>query len=86
MAYHYSDPSRESDPHALPDVETFQTDEDGYLDGKPFVLPHKPGGTAYGVRLGWFYVFVTPLESWDSEPVGPYDSETEALAAAREES
>lgn len=24
MAQHYSDPSREHDPHALPDIETFQ--------------------------------------------------------------
>ena len=28
MAQHYSDPSRESDSHALPDVEVFYDDDD----------------------------------------------------------
>lgn len=67
MAYHYTDASRESDPHALPDVDVF-----------------------YGKRLtetdpvGWHYAFGNPGCLDDSDPCGPYDTEAEALAAARE--
>ena len=84
MAYYYIDQSRDSDPHALADVEIFQTDENGYLDGEPFVLPHEPGEPAEGVALGWFYAYGMPGYLYDSEPVGPFDTEAEALAAARE--
>lgn len=86
MAQIYSDPSRESDPHALPDVEVF------YYDGKP--------GTAKGTepdeyltilcgeegaeeQPGWYYWFCFPGCLPDSEPCGPYDSEAEAIADAQ---
>ena len=83
MPYFYTDPNRESDPHALPDVEVFQTDERGYVNGEPFVLPHEPGERAYGVRNGWFYAYGFPGCLWDSDPIGPFDTEEEALAEAR---
>jgi len=31
MAQHYSDPRRASDPHALPDIETFKKDDKWYF-------------------------------------------------------
>jgi hypothetical protein len=60
MSYHYSNPTRENDPHALPDVEVFN-------EGPQ-----------------WFYAFGFPGCLWDSDPVGPFGSESEALADAVE--
>lgn len=59
MAQHYSDSKRESDPHALPDIETFRTE------------------------LGWYYWYCFPGCLPDSDPMGPFDTEAEALADAR---
>jgi hypothetical protein len=76
MAHHYSDPKRESDPTALPNVEVYYltaeeagNDEDGD--------PVAPNG-------GWFYAFGFPGCMHDGEPMGPFDTEAEALADARE--
>ena len=87
--YAYRDPKRESNPHALPDVEIFyrtaqENENDGWLDND---------GTPY--RKGWYYsvgVGVAERFLWacfpgcmsDSEPVGPFDSREEALAAAQD--
>lgn len=74
MTRHYSDPKRAADPHALPDVEVYYLDatEAGVDDdGEP-------------IGAGWFYAFGFPGCLHDSDPVGPYSTEAEALAAARE--
>jgi len=69
MSQFYSDPSRETDPYALPDVEIFyqvaQDDEDKF-DGP-----------------GWYFWFCSPGCLPDSDPFGPYESETDAQNAAR---
>lgn len=76
MPMHYSNPRRETDPHALPDVEVFYrregettwTAEDGeQIDNGP----------------GWYYWFCLPGCLPDSDPMGPFDSESAALADAR---
>jgi hypothetical protein len=75
---HYSDPARESDDYALPDIETFYRtkraikaddwrDDDGDLMGE-----------------GWYYWYCFPGCLPDSDPVGPFATEDEALADARE--
>ena len=78
MPYYYTDASRESNLHALPDVEVFYSDDYGRLiaEGKPVE------GWFDGV--GYYYAFGFPGCLWDSDPVGPYDTYEEALAAARE--
>jgi hypothetical protein len=68
----YSDPSRENDPHALPDLEVFYRTEiactiDGWDGGQ-----------------GWYYWFCFPGCLPDSEPFGPFDTKEEALEDARE--
>jgi hypothetical protein len=73
VSQHYSDLRREQDEHALPDVETWQ---------------EYPGGIDYrGERIeaGWYYWFCLPGCLPDSDPVGPFASEDEALADARED-
>ncbi len=81
----YSNPKREHDPHALPDVEVFQIDNKGYLDGEPFVLPHLPGEQAYGLTLpGWYWWFCFPGCLPDSELSGPFETEDAALKDAQD--
>jgi hypothetical protein len=77
MGQCYSDPSRESDPYALPDVEVFyveQSDREEFLDseGEP-------------LEEGWYYWFCFPGCLPDSEAFGPYATEQEAIDAARDE-
>jgi hypothetical protein len=79
MSQAYSDPSRADDPYALPNVEVFQiftmegqeTGEDGE-DGEPLIP-------------GWYWQACFPGCLPDGEPIGPFASETEALADAQED-
>jgi hypothetical protein len=72
----YSDPSREHDTHALPDIEVFQvhatiTTEDG--DGMQTSGP------------GWYWWPCFPGCLPDGEPNGPFATEAEALADAQQQ-
>lgn len=71
----YSDPARQSDRFACPDVETFFIDEgdDDFKneDGDP--LPK-----------GWYWWTCFPGCLPDSDPFGPFDTEDEAIADAQE--
>ena len=84
MAQHYTDASRENDPHALPDIETFLVDRKGYVGGLPFVMPHEPGEPAMGIaEPGWYFWFCFPGCLPTSEPEGPYKTEDDAVEEAR---
>lgn len=72
MTQHYSDPDRETDPHALPDLEVFYADDLTDAEGE-------------ALEAGWFYWFCLPGCLPDSDPCGPYKTEGEALEAARDE-
>jgi hypothetical protein len=107
MSYHYSNPNRENDPHALPNVEVFT----GYslicgaagCGAESVTSPDYYGtlqdtcpecGEPYGAAVAnarrinegphWFYAFGFPGCLWDSDPVGPFGSESAALADAME--
>ena len=62
MPYHYSDKARESDPQALPDVDTTFHHGDNHWN------------------RGWYWRAVGGYRHGS----GPFDSEAEALADARE--
>tara|TARA_R100001132_G_C3208517_1_gene52526 strand:- start:319 stop:528 length:210 start_codon:yes stop_codon:yes gene_type:complete len=66
MSQHYSDPSREDDPYALPDLEIWYTQK-------------------IYKKSGYYYAYGFPGCLHDSEPVGPFKTEQEALNDAREE-
>ena len=71
--------------HAL-DCPTFAfyVDTDGYVNGRPYVLPHAPGERAYGlVGPGW-YVRVCARCASDDGLIGPENNRTWLLAARRE--
>lgn len=66
----YSDPAREDDPNALPDIEIFHSDDYTEFEGNPL-----PNG------FYWWTCFPDCLP--DSEPNGPFDTEEEALRDAQ---
>ena len=76
----YSDPSRETDPHALPDIEVFyaksgELSNDGMGDYSDIEEPSE---------AGWYYWFCFPGCLPDSDPIGPFDTEEQALQDAQD--
>jgi len=69
----YSDQTRESDPHALPDIEVFHVPDD--------YQPETEDGEA--LEEGWYWWSCFPGCLPDGEPSGPFDTEEEALEDAR---
>lgn len=90
MAQVYSNPARETDTYALPDVEVFYAkegewayDENGERgdvtydeDGEPL-----PGQNVN--EAGWYYWYCQIGCLPDSEPEGPFETEEEATAEAQ---
>ncbi len=106
MAQAYRDPTRENDPHALPDIEVFQLtahevaemDEDAvweFSHRHEFRLATMNIRTReamldamvneLGITGGWYWWACFPGCLPDCDPVGPFDTEAEALADARQE-
>ena len=75
----YSDPSRENDPHALPDVEVFEVDYN--LNGEKLSEydRKRPGSEV----IGWYWWSCFPGCLPDDEPNGPFATEAEAVADAQ---
>jgi hypothetical protein len=78
MAYYYMNPADALDQYRLPDVEVFHTDH--WPDGSDSETGCPPED---GQGVGFYYAFGTPGCLWDSDPIGPFDSDKAALAAAR---
>ena len=72
MTQYYSDPSREKETYALPDVEVFWADDLTDEEGE-------------ALTEGYYYWYCFPGCLPDSEPMGPYASEEEAVEAMRED-
>ena len=72
----YSDPSRESDPHALPDIEVF------WLNAGEFEFDASQGEEGFN-EAGWYWWSCFPGCLPDGEPNGPFETEEEALADAQ---
>ena len=76
--YAYSDPNRENDENALPNIEisflgalTIQQEGLTYEDGEP-------------LEEGWYWQAGFPGCIPDGEPNGPFPAQADALANARE--
>lgn len=76
MTQAYSDPARESDPHALPDVEVFYVPESEAVD---WDWQDMGAGAE-----GWYWWTCFPGCLPDGDPSGPYGTEAEALADAQD--
>lgn len=68
----YSDPTRESDPHALPDIEVFHSED----------YPAEPGDDERD--SGWYWWSCFPGCLSDGDPIGPFSSEADALTDAQD--
>ena len=90
----YSDPSRESDPHALPDIELWDSHYCDCPECGSQVLFNNARSAAcpecehvFPVSnkspVGWFWWSCFPGCLPDSEPNGPFDTQDEALADAQ---
>ena len=73
MGQFYTDPSRENDPHALPDAEVFYAEEGELQDEDAHARP-----------AGWYWWPCFPGCMPDGEANGPFDTEAEAIADARD--
>lgn len=94
MTQVYSDPTRESEPHALPDVEVFyhsyiECAKCGYIDFErgsddpcPMCTSNLTSHCRLGVGFFWWPCFPGCLP--DSDPVGPFETEAEAIADAQD--
>jgi len=105
MTQAYSNPERETEEYALPDIEVFQLtanevasmDEDlvyEYMKRREFRLAGMNSRDRdamldamveeEGIRGGYFWWSCFPGCLPDSDPVGPFDTEAEALADAQD--
>ena len=78
MSYIYSDTERETEEHALPNIQVFYMDDDQALEMAEF-------GTAYGMdaEAGWYWWSCFPGCMPDGDPMGPFETENEAIADAQ---
>lgn len=106
MTQFYTDPSRESDPHALPNAEVFYrgcddiaqeqidncTDEafdvaadcgQMFDNVKHMTWFRQAVAEDCGDLVGWYYWPCFPGCLPDGDPVGPFETEAEAIADAR---
>ena len=81
MTQVYSDPARESDPYALPDVEVFAVSQ---LEAN-YNLANLDHADEYTLtEAGWYWWSCFPGCLPDGEPVGPFETEAEALTDAQD--
>lgn len=90
MSQVYSDPSRESEPTALPDIETYyqgkqfsgcylcEGDEDIAYGSQDMVESHKAD------HVGWYWQACFPGCLPGGDPMGPFETEADAIADAQE--
>ena len=79
MSQHYSNPARETEPTALPDVEVF------YMTQSEIEEAEWTDGDNDPKETGWYYWFCFPGCLPDSEPNGPFSTKAEAIADAQEQ-
>ena len=83
----YSDPKRESETYALPDIEVWQYTTSEGDDPEECPAHHDAAREedAHGPDCdGWYWWSCFPGCMPDSDPVGPFATEAEALEDARD--
>ena len=74
----YRDPNRESDPYALPDVEVFYVGEGEITMPDDSVVITEDSDCEH-YDSGWYWWSCFPGCIPDSDMIGPFDSESEAI-------
>ena len=93
MAQAYSNPERENDPMALPDVEVFKAHYAECPECGEMVQSYdctsgacqNDGRIVKLTETGYFWWSCFPGCLPDSDPIGPFDTEAEALADAQQD-
>ena len=86
MSMYYSDPEREDDDHALPDVEVFYLDRDDFWDADEGTWMYEARENLPVSQLVGYYVwYCYPGCLPDSDPLGPFATEREAVDAVLED-
>jgi hypothetical protein len=82
MTQFYTDPTRENDPHALPDAEAFHVakGDDAIKFARDVFDEPNDGLDEYA---GWWWWSCQPGCLPYSEPDGPFDTEAAAIGHAR---
>lgn len=75
----YSNPDRENDEHALPDVEVY------FLSASAILLDGLTDEDGDQLEEGWYWQACFPGCMPDGDPRGPFATQEDALADAREE-
>jgi hypothetical protein len=85
MSQHYSDPARETDPYALPDlwVTWFGSDDAPVYDDDGRPLPEGEAGNRDASMAGHYACFCFPGCLPDSDWSGPFETEEEAVEYMR---
>ena len=87
MSQHYSNPRREADPRELPDLEVFHHNgrwAPGEWSAPDIFTDSDSTDPGHAAPAGWYWWACLPGCLPDSEPSGPFTTESEALADARE--
>ena len=74
----YSNPEREHEPHALPNIEVF------FHDGQNTITFDNGVQSHFGMTTGWYWWVCFPGCLPDGEPVGPFETESEAIQNAQD--
>lgn len=77
----YSDPTRENDPHALPDVEYWHVTP---AQASNRVSRYDDGSADDCTEAGWYWWACFPGCLPDGEPNGPFATEEECIADFQE--
>ena len=89
MSYYYVDASRESEEHALPDVEVFYMTASDFINSDEDSWMHERMADDRDCDAdslaGYFYAYGFPGCLWDSDPAGPFDTALQAFESARED-
>ena len=80
MSQHYLYESDADDEHKLPSLETFYMTEADLIDS-----PWRDADGELRQTAGWYWLSCFPGCLPDGDPIGPFDSEDDALADARED-
>ena len=80
MSYIYSDPERETEEHALPDMEVFYVSQLETI----YNLDNLDHADEYTItQPGWYWWSCFPGCLPDGDPMGPFETENEATANAQ---
>lgn len=79
--YFYTNPEREHEVNALPNAEAFEWTEADAARHDPYCTGDESDWRNYP---GWYWWPCFPGCLPDGEPIGPFDSQADAIASAQE--